>query len=76
MALLVEHVYGDVAADGIQILTGRHVGFEALESPALAEDGRGTLSPSLLDSLLYFLQKLFRIVLQVEHCTNAFEGIA
>ena len=75
MTFLVREVDGYVAADGIQLLAGRHVLLEDEPVPAEAIDSLRTGVPCLLDGSRYdFREELFRVILVADYRSCCLDG--
>ena len=77
MAFLVGKVDGNVTADGIQLLTGRHVVFKGHQIPALTEDGLSVIVLCLFDGCRNdFFQEFLWTVLITNDGSYRLDGIA
>ena len=77
MAFLIGKIYGNIAANGIQLLAGRHVVLEVQKAPAEAEDGLCAVILCFFDGSRHdFRQELLRIIFQSHNRSDALYGIA
>ena len=77
MAFLVGKVDGNIAADGIQLLAGRHIVLKGHQIPPLAEYRFCSIVSCFLDRSGYdFLQELFGTVFITDNRSYGLDGIA
>ena len=75
MGFLVSKIDRNVAADGIQLLTGRHIIYEEPILPAKSKDSFCPVVPCLLDcGGQNFGQKYLRVVFRTNERTDGLDG--